>query len=134
MSARQSPALQLRDRVLDLLADGAAMTCIQIAEALDSTQRAVMGALTALKNQGDVVAFNGVRIRDHIPLLWRLTRLPGVQLVREVRHPFKLYKPPAPTVIPVRAGNRVATPITDGPAVGMGHWTRNEYSPTEKFR
>jgi hypothetical protein len=134
MTARQSPALALRATVLELLADGATMTAEQIADALDSTPRAVTGALTALKHQGDVVAFNGQRIRDYVPLMWRATVLPGVQLVREVRNPFRPYKPPAPTVIPVRAGNRVATPIDDGPPVGMGHWTRNEFSPTEKFR
>ncbi len=134
MTARQSPALALRATVLELLADGATMTAEQIADALDSTPRAVTGALTALRHNGDVVCFYGTRIRDYVPLMWRATVLPGVQLVREVRNPFRPYKPPAPTVIPVRAGNRVALPMHDDPPVGMGHWTRNEYSPTEKFR
>lgn len=132
MTARQSPALALRATVLRLLADGATMTAEQIADALDSTPRAVTGALTALKHQGDVVAFNGQRIRDYVPVMWRMTVVPAVQVLRFLN--FRPYLPPRPTVIPVRAGGALAPAVSDGPFVGMGHWTRNEFSPKEAYK
>lgn len=130
-AARESSARKLRELVMIMLADGTAMCTEDIAHALGTTPRAVMGALTALKHQAEVVSYPGVRAGDTTPTMWRST---AAVIVKPRIAPHRPYMPPRATVIPVRAGGALAPVVSDGPGVGMGHWTRNEFSPTEAFK
>jgi hypothetical protein len=131
MSRAQRSALKLHELVMIMLADGTPMCTEDIAHALGTTPRTVMGATTALKRQADVVSYPGQRIGNTTPTMWRST---AAVVVKTRVAPHRPYLPPRPTVIPVRAGGALAPVVTDGPGIGMGHWTRNKLSPTEAFK
>ena len=132
MSSAQRSALKLRELVMIMLADGTPMSTEDIAHALGTTPRTAMGALTALKHEADVVSFPGQRVGNTTPTMWRSTA--AVLIAPRSAAPCRPYVPPRPTVIPVRAGGALAPVVTDGPGIGMGHWTRNKFSPTETYK
>jgi len=131
-AARVSAGQVMRELIEALLSDGSAMSTEDIANAVGTTTRAVMGPLTAMKKEAEAVSFPGQRVGNTTPTMWRSTA--AVFIAPRTAAPCRPYVPPRPTVIPVRAGGALAPVVTDGPGIGMGHWTRNKFSPTETYK
>lgn len=121
-----------RDRLLGLIkqAGPAGTTTEALARQAGMTTRAALSLCRELQQGQLVVAANGGRHAGGRPVIWRELVAP-TPLAQ--RFAFRPLRTPRPTVIPVRAGGRLAPQVHNDAAVSMGRFTPNEYCPTKEL-
>lgn len=93
------------------------------------TTRAVVSLCRDLQQSQRVVASNGNRHAGGRPVIWRELTAPTPL---PARFPFKPLRTPRPTVIPVRAGGRLAPDIRCDEHVSFGPYVPNPYHPIKE--
>ncbi len=120
-----------RERLLDLIraAGPDGLTTEQLATETGMTTRAVVSLCRELQQDQFIVAANGARHAGGRPVIWRelVARTPLAQ-----RFAFRPLRTPRPTVIPVRAGGRLAPVVQTDAAVSMGRFTVNDTRPSRE--
>ena len=110
---------------------GQKLTTSDVAIALGTSSIRIQNTLSAMRRELEVKCAPG-GLRDGRPqMLWWVDAEPSVTRQPVVKNPFRPLRPMRCTVIPVRAGGRMAPVISDDPRIGMGHWSHNPYSPTQ---
>ncbi len=120
-----------RERLLDLIraAGPDGLTTEQLATETGMTTRAVASLCRELQQDQFIVAANGARHAGGRPVIWRELTAPTPLAAR---FPFRPLRTPRPTVIPVRAGGRMAPDIRCDARVSFGPYASNPFHPTKE--
>ena len=110
---------------------GQKFTTSEVAIELGTSQIRIQNTLSAMRREQEVKGWPGKAKDGRAQTLWWVESEPSVIRQPVVKNPFRPLRPVRCTVIPVRAGGRMAPVISDDPRIGMGHWSHNPYSPTQ---
>lgn len=114
---------------------GRQFTTAQIAAALNTSQSRIQNTLSAMNREREISARKGqIHTDGHVGMLWWLDAIATKASAPSIRTLWRPLRPARCSVVPVRAGGRMAPVVCDDPRIGMGHWARNEFSPTEAFK
>lgn len=120
-----------RERVLRLIqaAGRQGISTEALSAQAGMTSRAVVSLCRELQQGQIVVAVNGCRHEGGRPVIWRELTAPTPLAAR---FPFRPLRTPRPTVIPVRAGGRLAPDIRGDARVSFGPYASNPFHPTKE--